>query len=150
MTGNIMIILAMPVFLILIFVGFLVISIPGIIATRKLNDNKYAHTVTTVSQEDYEIYSLIICANTDRKLQAYYIFYQKTESGITLRKIKTNSVVLCCTDKHPFYRVITTQKVRQFNDKKIVWQKFCDCDKDEKIKRYLYVSQADIKKLNLQ
>lgn len=135
----------------LAFAGFLVVvSILGTIASGKLHDDKYAHTVTTVSKEDYEIYSLIICANTDRKLQAYYIFYQKTESGITLRKLETDSVVLCCTDKHPFYRVITTQKVRQFNDKKIVWKKFCDCDKDEKIQRYLYVSQADIEKLNLQ
>ncbi len=59
------------IFLISLFVGFMVISIPGIIATRKLNDNKYAHTVTTVSQEDYEIYSLNICANTDGKLHAF-------------------------------------------------------------------------------
>lgn len=27
---------------------------------------------------------------------------------------------------------------------------FCDCDKDKKIQRYLYASQADIDKLNLQ
>jgi len=138
------------IFLISLFVGFMVISIPGIIATRKLNDNKYAHTVTTVSQEDYEIYSLNICANTDGKLQAFYIFYQKTETGITLRKLETDSVVLCCTDKHSFYRTVTTQKVRQFNNEKILWHKFCDRDEDEEIKRYLYVSQADIDKLNLR
>ena len=145
----------------IVFAGLIIVMVLAVIAEDKIDMDKYAHTITTVNNKDFEIISLNIqtensthgfifagYGNIYGESKRYYTFFRKEEGEMIQTKIATDDITLFCTDKHSFYREETTTKVRKFNDETIFWYRLCDSKKHEETKKFIYISQDDMQKLN--